>query len=131
MSRGILDTSVFIAQESGHPLDTDIIPEETAATVITLAELKAGVLAATDTETKATRLKTLESLNEIGVLEITADAAHEWARLRHRLAESGRRINVNDLWIAAIACAMKLPVVTQDHDFDPLSDLDGPEIILV
>jgi predicted nucleic acid-binding protein len=39
------------------------------------------------------------------------------------LAEAGRRVNVNDLWIAATAVANGLPVVTRDDDFDPLADL--------
>jgi predicted nucleic acid-binding protein len=47
------------------------------------------------------------------------------------LAESGRRVNVNDLWIAATAAANRLPVVTQDDDFDPLQDATGLEVIRV
>jgi predicted nucleic acid-binding protein len=43
--RGLLDTSVFIAAESGRPLDEERIPEEAALSVVTLAELQAGVLA--------------------------------------------------------------------------------------
>lgn len=58
-------------------------------------------------------------------------AAEHWARLRYRLAENGRRINVNDLWIASIALANGLPVVTQDRDFDVLEGLGGPAIIHV
>lgn len=46
VSAGVLDTSVFIARESGRPLDTTLIPDEVATTVITLAELNVGVLAA-------------------------------------------------------------------------------------
>jgi predicted nucleic acid-binding protein len=62
---------------------------------------------------------------------VDAAAAHEWARLRHRLALAGRRINVNDLWIASIAVSRGLPVVTQDNDFEVLADLGGPAVIRV
>ena len=51
--------------------------------------------------------------------------------MRFRLAESGRRINVNDLWIAAIAVARGIPVVTQDDDFAVLAGLGGPDVIVV
>ncbi len=43
-----------------------------------------------------------------------------WARLRIHLAETGRRVRINDLWIAAIAASRGLPVVTQDDDFAAL-----------
>jgi predicted nucleic acid-binding protein len=42
---GILHTSVFIASKT-RQLQTALIPDEVATTVITLAELNAGVLAA-------------------------------------------------------------------------------------
>ena len=49
-TRGVLDTSVFIAAESGRSLNEELLPEESAISVITLAELQAGVLAAKDTQ---------------------------------------------------------------------------------
>ena len=38
-SRGLLDTSVFIASESGRPLAVELMPQESAISVVTLAEL--------------------------------------------------------------------------------------------
>jgi predicted nucleic acid-binding protein len=131
MTAGVLDTSVFIAAESGRALDHSALPDEGYLTVVTLAELEAGVLAAKTTEQRAARLRTLQSLVGVEHLPITADAAHEWARLRFRLAEAGRRANVNDLWIASVALSLGLPVVTQDADFDVLAPLGGPGIVRV
>lgn len=37
----------------------------------------------------------------------------------------------HDLWIAAIALANGLPVVTQDDGFDILTDIAGPAAIKV
>ena len=51
--------------------------------------------------------------------------------MRVHLAESGRRANVNDLWIAATAAARGLPVVTQDDDFDQLDGLAGLRVVKV
>ncbi len=129
--RGLLDTSVFIAKESGRPLDEDRLPAESAICVITVAELHAGVLAAKDTATRARRLATLESVSDIRPLEVNARAARIWAQMRVELAESGRRVRVNDLWIAAVAVANNLPVVTQDDDFEPVRGVSGLEVIRV
>ena len=122
VAAGVVDTSVFIATESGRQLDTTHIPSEVAITVVTLAELTAGVLAATNSDIRAQRLATLETVADMETLPVDEDAARMWARLRVHLAETGRRVRVNDLWIAAIAASRGLPVITQDDDFDALED---------
>lgn len=129
--RGLLDTSVFIASESGRPLNEEGLPDEAAISVITLAELQVGVLAAKDTTTRARRMATLDALADIEVLPIDDRVATVWARLRMALAEAGRRVNVNDLWIAATAVANGLPIVTQDSDYDAIGTVGGVTIVSV
>ncbi|TFB91024.1 type II toxin-antitoxin system VapC family toxin [Cryobacterium sp. HLT2-28] len=130
-SRGLLDTSVFIAQEQGRQLDVSALPDQQFVSAITHGELYAGVHAATSLHTRAVRLATIESLSGLATLPADTAAAAHWGRLRQAVSESGRKVNVNDLWIAAIALAHSLPVVTQDTDFAVLADLGGPEIITV
>jgi predicted nucleic acid-binding protein len=128
---GVLDTSVFIASETGRRLDESRLPAEVATTVVTLAELTVGVLAASTSATRAQRLATLESIADIELLPVDEDAARTWARLRIHLAETGRRVRINDLWIAAIAASRALPVVTQDDDFAALHGAAGLSVIKV
>ena len=127
----VLDTSVLIANESGRRLDIGALPEQTAVCVVTIGELHVGVLAAADTATRARRLSTLEAANAVEPLPITAEAARRWAELRVRLAEQGRRAKVNDLWIAAVAQANGMDIVTQDGDFDVIEAAGGPAVIRV
>lgn len=122
---GVLDTSVFIANETGRPLDESAMPGEVATTVITLAELNAGVLAAGTAEVRAQRLATLDAVADLVALPVDEDAARVWARLRIHLLETGRRMGINDLWIAAIAVSRGLPVITQDDDFAALDGAAG------
>jgi predicted nucleic acid-binding protein len=129
--RGLLDTSVFIASESGRPLDEARIPEETAVSVITVAELQAGVLVAAEVGVRARRLATLQALADIELIDVDEHAALMWARMRVHLAENGTRLNVNDLWIAAVAASRGLPVVTQDDDFGPVEGVGGLTVIRV
>jgi predicted nucleic acid-binding protein len=130
-ARALLDTSVFIADESGRPLDAAALPDEASISVITIAEFQAGVLAARDTQTRSRRLATLDAVGALEPLAVAAAAAAQWAVLRVRLAEEGRRAKINDLWIAAIAAANDLPIVTQDDDFDAIEAVGGPTTILV
>ena len=131
ITAGVLDTSVFIANETGRALDESAIPEEVATTVITLAELNAGILAAGSAEIRARRLATLEAVSDIVALPVDEDAARVWARLRVHLAETGRRMGINDLWIAAIVVSRGPPVITQDDDFAALDGASGFTAILV
>jgi len=130
-AKGLLDTSVFIALESDRPIDAGRLPDQGVVCPVTIAELQAGVLAAGDVNTRARRLATVESIADVEVLLIDAHVAAEWARLRVHLAEAGRRVNVNDLWIAATAAAHGLPIVTQDDDFGPLDGVGGLVVIRV
>jgi hypothetical protein len=51
-ARGLLDTSVFIANETGRALNPAGLPDESAISAVTIAELQVGVHAAADTDVR-------------------------------------------------------------------------------
>lgn len=106
MSRGLADTSVFIARESGRALDTEALPAELAVSIITIGELRAGVLAAGTVDVRDRRLATDRS-----------------ARAGSGASGRVRRRRVGSPWIAATALALGVAVVTQDDDFPNVGDL--------
>jgi predicted nucleic acid-binding protein len=119
--RAVLDTSVFIAREQGRPLGK--LPDQVAVSVVTISELRFGVLAAENHEIRARRLGTLEAARRVGSPLIIDEAVgDELARLRVALRALGRAIKVMDAWIAATAVAHDAVVCTQDADFDVLAD---------
>lgn len=127
--RGLLDTSVFIADEQGRPLHTDLLPDEAAVSVVTLAELELGVHLAGSDQTRARRLATLRSLQATYVaLPIDEKVASAFAELVAGARRGGKRPKVQDTWIAAAARAHGAAVYTQDGDFD---DLAGIEVVRV
>lgn len=117
MSDGLADTSLFIASESGRPLDLAALPDRLAVSVITIGELRAGVLAASDLATRDRRLAMLTAALALAPVPVDDDVAAAWARLRVLLRDLGLRMPVNDSWIAATALALGVPVVTQDEDY--------------
>jgi len=124
VSQGLADTTVFIARESGRPLAIDLLPHEISVSVITIGELRAGVLAATDVETRDRRLATLTQALALDPTPIDGMVAESWAKLRVQLRESGQRMPVNDSWIAATALALGVPIVTQDDDYVRIPHLE-------
>lgn len=129
MSEALLDTNVFISAESGRRPDRSALPERAFVSVITVAELELGVLASPTTAVRARRLATLQAISVLEALPVDLEAARRWAELRQRLWEAGRRMNVNDLWIGAIAAARGLPVATQDADFDALEAIGAIKLV--
>lgn len=121
--QALADTSVFIARESGRRLAEADLPEELAISVITIGELRAGVLAAVDVTTRHLRLATLTEALQLDAIPIDQQVAETWARLRLLLRDTGLRMPVNDSWIAATAMTLGVPLVTQDEHYVDVSGL--------
>jgi predicted nucleic acid-binding protein len=114
--RGVLDTSVFIAKETGRPLAE--LPDAAAVSVITLAELHLGVLMAQGSAVRARRLRTLTMVqNTFEPLPIDPEVARTFAELVAEARRYRKRPKIMDTWIAATAVAHDIPVYTQDEDF--------------
>lgn len=122
---------MFIAIEQGRPFRHEAIPDTGAISIVTKAELRAGILAAKDIATRDRRLGTLDAVANIVVLPVDEQVARAWAQMRAYLAAAQRRVNINDMWIAATAAAHEIPVLTQDGDFDALSGIAGLTVIPV
>ena len=128
--RAVLDTSVFIAREQRRALAP--LPGEVAVTVVTLSELRFGVLAADDHRARAIRLRTLETARRIGTpLAIDESVGDELARLRITLRSIGRAMKAMDAWIAATAMANDAAICTQDADFDVAAEAGLVEVVRV
>lgn len=123
MTDGLADTSIFIARETGRSIRVGGLPDRLAVSVITIGELRAGVLAATDHEARDRRLATFVAALQLAAVPVDRPVAEAWARLRLDLRAAGRRLSVNDSWIAATAVALGVPLVTQDDDFVELPGL--------
>lgn len=117
--RALADTSVFIGLENAR-IDDEAMPASVSVSVITIAELRLGVLIASAVEDRARRMATLRLAESLEPLPVDDAVANAWATLVARLRDQGRKAPLNDSWIAATAIANDLPVMTQDADFDTM-----------
>ncbi|HLG67388.1 MAG TPA: PIN domain-containing protein [Acidimicrobiales bacterium] len=118
--RALLDTSFFVATESGRPLGQMEGVTETEVSVVTLAELTLGVLVADD-EDRATRVATLSAVESTwDPLPIDAEVARQFARIVAALRFGRRRVPILDALVAATAIVEQIPVVTQDNDYEAI-----------
>lgn len=118
---GLLHTSVFIASESGRSLGE--LPQRVAVSVVTIGELRLGVLATTDPETRVRRADTLSLARSADPIPVSEAVMVAWAQLVNDCRTAGihRSVRLTDALIAATAVEHGLPVVTQDDDFDAIA----------
>ena len=123
-ARGLLDTSVVIDHDV---IDHGLLPQETAISAITLAELAAGPHATTDSAERARRTDRLQWASATwDPLAFDGDAARAFGRVVAAVRVRGRspRPRVADLLIAATAVAAGLALYTRNpDDFAGLDDL--------
>ena len=129
-TRGVLDTSVLI--------DIDLIevarlPEETAITAVSLAELSAGPHATTDDVERARRQDRLQWAAAMWqALPFDEDAARMYGRVFAAVRATGRatRPRLADLLIASTAASRGLPLYTRNpRDFEGLEELLAVEAL--
>ncbi len=122
--RALADTSVFIGLEAAR-LDVDrFAGYDWGVSVITLGELRLGILQASGPEALARRLSTYQLAQRFEPLGIDEAVSEAWALLVSRIRAANRRIPINDSWIAATAVAHNIPVVTQDGDYAGVPDVE-------
>jgi predicted nucleic acid-binding protein len=121
LTEGLLDTSVFVARESDRPLAA--LPDEGRVSVVTVAELRIGVLMVDDPSIRAQRMRTLTEVEALEPLPVDDDAARAFAEIVADSRRRGRRPKILDALIAATARARTLPVYTQDADFEDMAGI--------
>ena len=123
---GLLDTSVFIARETGRSMNE--LPARVAVSVVTIGELQLGVLASTDDVARSRRADTLALARAADPIPISEAVMVAWARLVSDCRDAGihRTVKLTDALIAATAIEHGLPVVTQDDDYRQMSRAHEP-----
>lgn len=113
-SRGVLDTSVLIDHDQ---IIADQLPDESAITAVTLAELAAGPHATENKDERARRQDRLQWATATwDPLPFDADSARMYGRVfaAARAAGQSSRARLADLLIASTAAANGLPLYTRN-----------------
>jgi len=110
--RGELSTKNLLAE-----FDSIRVP------VVVLGELLFGfVLGCREAENRR-RLDQFLSQRSVDILPTSPYVAEYYALLRADLLRNGTPLPVNDIWIAAAACAEKSPLITRDRHFLKINGL--------
>jgi tRNA(fMet)-specific endonuclease VapC len=90
--------------------------------VVVLGELEWGVARSRRVDENEAALR--DFVSSVQVVELDAEVARQYGRLRAHLHAIGRPIGPNDLWIAAHALARGVPLITHNlSEFQRVPDL--------
>jgi len=110
----LLDTSVLVGPEP----TSHAIPDDSAISVVTLAELRVGVLMASRVEERARRLARLSDVQlRFAALPVDDGVTQAYAEVVAAAQRRGVRPRPFDALIAATALSQGVPVYARDHDF--------------
>jgi predicted nucleic acid-binding protein len=99
----LLDTSVLIASDEGRAID---LPATAAISVITLGELRAGVLRASSDSIRAGRARRLAAVRSaFAALPVDAIVAEHYGDALATARDLGRTTKATDLLVIATAAA--------------------------
>jgi predicted nucleic acid-binding protein len=122
--RAIADTSLFIGLEARRFDDRALAGLDLGVSVVTLGELRLGVVSARHNPDSASRrLATYELARRFEPLPVDERVSDAWALLVAKLRAEGRKAPINDTWIAATALAHNRPLATQYNDYDVMPGL--------
>ena len=123
----LLDTNICIYVARHHPPSVArrfarAAPGSLGISVITWGELSFGAAKSSDSSRADSLLEQFSRI--VTVLPLPAEAGLHYGRVRALLERAGTPIGNNDLWIAAHALALGVPLVSNNlHEFERVPGL--------
>jgi len=118
----IIDTSAYSALQQGNSdvqntfsgADVIIVP------VIVIGELRYGFANGARPDENEAVLQRFLATEGVRLTDVTLDTTKVYAELYMYARKNGKVLSFNDLWIAALAKQLHMPLLTLDKDFEVL-----------
>ncbi|MFC1850984.1 type II toxin-antitoxin system VapC family toxin [candidate division CSSED10-310 bacterium] len=127
----MLDTNIYCGFAAGLPAVVNAIidyGQDLFLPAVVMGELCYGFLKGTKREYNEKKLAEIIRKLQIGIIDITGDVARKYALIYLSLIERGRKIPLNDVWIAACCMEIGGTLLTMDKHF---SDVNQIEVIIL
>ena len=121
----VLDTNGYAALFAGEPTTVRLLSaaQEIHLPLIVLGELLAGFAAGTRVQKNRDDLARFMASPSVHVMRLDEKTPHFYADIFVALRNRGTPIPTNDMWIAALACQHRLPLLSFDAHFGAVPGL--------
>jgi len=130
--RLVLDTNIYCDFAEGVPDVVDTIAEfgeEIYLPAVVIAELTFGFMKGRKQEVNEKKLQQIIELLRIDIIDINKDVARKYALIYLHLVSKGRKIPINDVWIAACCMHMGGTLFSRDRHFEEIELIDRLPIL--
>ncbi len=123
----VLDTNIYCDFAEGVPAVVDALVEfgdELYLPTIVIAELTYGFMKGTRQEYNEKKLQEIITKLQISIIDIDRNVARKYALIYLHLTTKGRKIPINDVWIAACCMDIGGTLFTRDSHFAEIDLID-------
>ncbi len=124
----VLDTNIYCDFAEGLPDAIEMIAahgEHLFLPSIVLGELNHGFMKGTRQEFNEKKLRQIISELEIVVIPVDEDVARKYAIIYTALVKKGKKIPINDVWIAACCMEVGGTLLTRDMHFESVEHIES------
>jgi predicted nucleic acid-binding protein len=125
--RLILDTNIYSDYAEGNPAVVDIMAEsarEICFPIIVLGELYYGFRKSNRKKLNELKIEQFIKIFRVEIIMVDENVARKYALIYEYLEKKGRKIPINDVWIAACCMADGGTLLTRDRHFSHVDQIE-------
>jgi predicted nucleic acid-binding protein len=123
----VVDTNIYCDFAEGISQTVDIIAsvgQQLYIPAIVIGELSYGFLKGSRRIANEQKLDEVIQLLEIQIIDVTRSVASKYGLIYLSLVQKGRKIPLNDVWIAASCMEVGGTLLTRDQHFNHVDQID-------
>ena len=123
----VIDTNIYCDFAEGVPQTVDILAkfgQQLFLPTVVVGELSYGFLKGSRRIANEQKLDEIIQLLDIQIIDITRSVASKYGLIYLSLVRKGRKIPLNDVWIAACCMEIGGTLLTRDQHFDHIDQID-------
>ena len=123
----VIDTNIYCDFAEGVPQTVDILAkfgQQLFLPAVVVGELSYGFLKGSRRIANEQKLDEIIQLLDIQIIDITRSVASKYGLIYLSLVRKGRKIPLNDVWIAACCMETGGTLLTRDQHFDHIDQID-------
>ena len=123
----VVDTNIYCDFAEGISQTVDIIAsvgQQLYIPAIVIGELSYGFMKGSRRITNEQKLDEIIQLLEIQIIDVTRSVASKYGLIYLSLVQKGKKIPLNDVWIAACCMEVGGTLLTRDQHFNHVDQID-------
>jgi predicted nucleic acid-binding protein len=122
----VLDTNIYSDFAEGLPDAVDAITtygELLFIPSVVLGELNYGFMRGSRQEANEKKLRQIIKRLNVEIVDVDEDVARKYAKIYTSLVNKGKKIPINDVWIAACCMELGATLLTRDKHFEAVEQI--------